>query len=285
VFRYIDSKVWSDPKMRKLPPNGKLLFLYFITNPHTHVSGIYYLPKAIMVHESGLKKSELDTLCHTLSSLEMVRFDDEKEIVWVINMMEYQGRGEKNVRSAAFHLLEDLHNSFLIKDFIQKHPQVLEYFPEEKQIPYRYPIPENEDHATPDTRVLIPDTKDLKPKTSTPKSPPGEDADFLRFWEAFPKLRKQGPGAARDAWKRAVKKCPADTIVQAAADYAASPVGRGKYVKGPVPWLNQECWNDDRAAWQRQDSTDLFTTTETDAEKIARIARQNAEQRKQAGLE
>lgn len=47
----------------------------------------------------------------------------------------------------------------------------------------------------------------------------------------------------------AVKKVSAEVILVAASEYAGSPVGKGEYVKGPAPWLNQECWDDDRQAW------------------------------------
>jgi hypothetical protein len=89
---------------------------------------------------------------------------------------------------------------------------------------------------------------------------PPLDELFERFWEAFPSGRKQGKGKARESFAKAVKKADPELIIAAAAEYAASPVGQGEYVKGPCPWLNQECWNDDRAAWNRgsNGTTDPF---------------------------
>jgi uncharacterized protein YdaU (DUF1376 family) len=74
-------------------------------------------------------------------------------------------------------------------------------------------------------------------------------SDFIAFWSAFPSGRKQSKGLAYRAWKEAVKAEDAETIIQAAKDYAKSDVGRGEFVKGPAPWLNGRCWEDDRAAW------------------------------------
>ena len=76
---------------------------------------------------------------------------------------------------------------------------------------------------------------------------------FDRFWSAFPPGRRQGKEAARKAFANAAKKADPEVIIAAAAEYAASPVGRGQFVKGPAPWLNQGCWDDDRAAWNRSD--------------------------------
>jgi hypothetical protein len=77
------------------------------------------------------------------------------------------------------------------------------------------------------------------------------DPLFESFWLEFPSGRKQGKELARKAFAAALKKTTAQTIIEAAMEYAASPVGRGEFVKGPAAWLNQGCWSDDRAAWNR----------------------------------
>lgn len=90
---------------------------------------------------------------------------------------------------------------------------------------------------------------------------PHTDIDlFERFWQAFPGGRKTDKARAVKAWKAAIEKTDPETIIAAAAEYAASPVGKGDYVKQPATWLNGACWNDDRAAWNRADrrSHDLF---------------------------
>lgn len=81
--------------------------------------------------------------------------------------------------------------------------------------------------------------------SSRPKYSP----EFIRFWDAFPRLRRTGKGNAWKAWKLAIRKAAAEEIIAAAAEYAASEVGRGQYVKGPAPWLTGEHWQDDRTAW------------------------------------
>lgn len=80
-----------------------------------------------------------------------------------------------------------------------------------------------------------------------------KDVSFDSFWEAFPRGRKTGKGKAKAAFLKAIKKVDAETIISAAKEYAASDVGRGQYVKGPEPWLNGECWDDDREAWKDKD--------------------------------
>ncbi len=97
-------------------------------------------------------------------------------------------------------------------------------------------------------RIVV-SSEEEKPKTSAQKCA----QEFEEFWNIYPSTRKHGKGDARKAWARAVKKVSAYSLILAATEYAASPVGRGQYAKGPAPWLNQECWDDDRAAWNRSD--------------------------------
>jgi hypothetical protein len=137
MYRTIDVKLWNDPKVRKLAPIGKLVFVYLVTNPHAHLSGIYHLPRPTVIYELGIKNPELDRVYDTLSRLGMAGFDMENDVVWVKNMLHYQGKGEKHYRSAAYHL-EDLHNSILIKDFLEKYPQIKEFV----RIPHMIPLPE-----------------------------------------------------------------------------------------------------------------------------------------------
>lgn len=123
VYRTINTSFWTDPKVRQLAPDGKLLMLYLITCPHTNVGGIYYVPEIVVLHETGMKKNALDTLWNTLSKLGLVLRDHQTEVVWVVNMMKYQGRGEKVFAAAANQLLT-LHNSPLVKKFLQRYPDV-----------------------------------------------------------------------------------------------------------------------------------------------------------------
>lgn len=73
---------------------------------------------------------------------------------------------------------------------------------------------------------------------------------FDEFWDAFPPGRKRSKGSARKAFAKALEKVPANDLIAAARHYATTPQGKGKYVQMPSTWLNGECWDDDRAAWE-----------------------------------
>ena len=66
---------------------------------------------------------------------------------------------------------------------------------------------------------------------------------FDDFWTAFP--RKIAKGAARRAFKTALKKTTPETLVDGARRYARDRAGKDdQYTKHPASWLNGECWED-----------------------------------------
>src|SRR6202043_2655300 len=86
--------------------------------------GIYYLPTSYILHDTGLSQRELDTLWDTLSRLVLSEIDRARDIVWVVKMFRYQGKGLKNAISASHHL-KTLHKSHLCQRFAEMYPEVL----------------------------------------------------------------------------------------------------------------------------------------------------------------
>lgn len=96
----------------------------------------------------------------------------------------------------------------------------------------------------------------------TPLSESEIEDVFEAFWEVFPVGRKKSKGVARESYIRALSRATPEVINAAAAEYGRSEVGRGKWVKMPSTWLNQECWNDDREAWKNHDGDTAVTNGE-----------------------
>ena len=74
---------------------------------------------------------------------------------------------------------------------------------------------------------------------------PGSDADsdFAAFWDAYP--RKVAKGAARRAWRAAIRKTEPKVIVRGAQLYAGDPARRSAditFTAHPATWLNGERW-------------------------------------------
>ncbi len=242
MWRKIHTSFWSDPKVRKLDANGKLLFLHLITNSHAHVSGIYQIPRCTLVHETGIQDRVLDTLCDTLSSSGLARFDWNFEVIWVVNMLKHQGDSPKVFRSAEIHL-DSLHNCPLIKDFCAFYPQI------------KYEISDRVSDRVSSPGQVCPQEQDQEKKD--PPLPPGggkrertkslpeaEQIRFDKFWAAYP--RKTAKGKAEKAWG---KIRPDDLLLEKILAAVASQRNwhdwikqDGEFIPYPATWLNDKHW-------------------------------------------
>lgn len=121
AYKQIHEMFWTDPEIKKLDINDKLLFLYLISNPHANYCGLYYLPKSLIKEETGITDKGIDRGIDTLSVGYFIIYDDDLSMIWVRNMLKHQ-IGDKMVseqqRTGIANQLKKLHNTVLIKDFL-----------------------------------------------------------------------------------------------------------------------------------------------------------------------
>lgn len=95
------------------------------------------------------------------------------------------------------------------------------------------------------TEVEVEVHKEKETSSTAPRSK-GDDPDFVKFWEAYP--RKVGKGEARKVWARIIKSGVDPSLIIAGAQrYRDDTLRRRKdlsYTKHPGPWLNAERWTD-----------------------------------------
>jgi hypothetical protein len=122
---------WTDPEIRSLTKSARYLFLYFITAPTSHFSGIYYIPISTISSEAGFPIDELQENIAILYEKNLVKFDYEFSVTWVIKMLfhqitsvktsakpDSQRISEHQIISVNRHLLT-LHKCPLIRDFFE----------------------------------------------------------------------------------------------------------------------------------------------------------------------
>ena len=125
-YRPVHTKVWSDPHFIDLPPEGKLVFLYLITNANTTESGIYpcSLKEVSFATSVPLEKVK-ELFSKNKIFLRMVAYDSENQVVFVKNFLRYNGRGRPDLLRKS--IKEDMTtiNTHLWQDFLQKYPQFI----------------------------------------------------------------------------------------------------------------------------------------------------------------
>mgnify|MGYP001561443187 FL=1 len=120
MYQKIEETFWTDPKVSNLPPNEKLLFIYLITNSHVHYSGLYQISRATILDETNLTPDALNKSLTSLIDNRLIRYDNDKKIVWVINMAKHQVQqgNKKNLIIGFAKQFNKLHKSMLIKEFL-----------------------------------------------------------------------------------------------------------------------------------------------------------------------
>lgn len=121
IYKKIASSFWTDPDNCKLRPLERYLFLYFITCPHSHYSGIYYVPWSAILDETGLQGDAIKKLITNMAK--QIKYDYDYKIVWVVNMAYHQLGNVKDIskdnriQGIANHL-SSLHKCPLINEFL-----------------------------------------------------------------------------------------------------------------------------------------------------------------------
>lgn len=117
--RIVNTRIWNDTWVSHLDPTEKLLFLYFLTNEHTNISGIYELPLKVAAVETGIDPTMFSKILPRLSP--KVFYHEG----WVIlpNFPKYQNSENPKVQVG-------------IKNEIMALPSEIK----EKAIAYGYPI-------------------------------------------------------------------------------------------------------------------------------------------------
>lgn len=109
--RIINTKFWSDNYITNLDPSEKLLFLYFLTNPYTNISGAYEISIRQIALDTGFDKEMVEKI--------IKRFSKDNKIYYlhgyvvIKNFIKHQEKNPKvriGIENEAKNLPEDIKN-------------------------------------------------------------------------------------------------------------------------------------------------------------------------------
>lgn len=239
--RYINTKFWNDNFIMELSPIERYLFLYFLTNEHTNICGIYELPIRTIVFETGMKTQ--------LVKNAMKKFEESQKIyyidgwVYIKNFQKHQAVNEKTkkgienkLQEANPKILEKI-QQILIGDTTHidgvsmgdTAPIDGVCMPHRGDTNYRNPNP-NVDLNPNSNSNPIPDERAIPP--------------FESFWEEYPK--KTSKEKARKLWDQK----NLDTIFQKILIFVAIAKETDRwrnprFIPDPPNFLEGKRWEDD----------------------------------------
>lgn len=127
--RFINTKFWSDGFIIELNPLDRYLFLYFLTNEHTNICGIYELPLKRMADETGIEKEMLSKMLKRLKG----KIEYVNGWVYIKNFTKHQSPSEK------IHIGIENGKKLVPEDILKKI-----YLMDKVSIPTQLPEPEPE---------------------------------------------------------------------------------------------------------------------------------------------
>jgi uncharacterized phage protein (TIGR02220 family) len=77
-------------EIKTLGIEAQLLSHYLITSPHANMIGIFYLPIALVAHETGMSEETVRTALNKLITIQFCSYDETMEYIWVHNMAFFQ---------------------------------------------------------------------------------------------------------------------------------------------------------------------------------------------------
>ena len=92
--------------------------------------------------------------------------------------------------------------------------------------------------------------------------------EFESFWGVVAKHKRKSKKDAHRRYKEAVRILkgihpdPHSFLMGRAAAYYRSPLGLTEFCNGPAPWLHQGGYDDDPAAWERQETSTQYSQKE-----------------------
>lgn len=265
TYRNISLTFWTDAKIDDdFTPHEKYLYLYFLTNPHTNICGCYQIAQNQMTRETGLEWPEVEQLITRMQEVHKVlRYCPETKELLLLNWGKYNWSRSDNVRTAVMSVVPHIRNpeyqDFVISaatarwgDQVQKErtkeKTVIrnQYTERRKQKTVNSKQSTVTDYSIQNTEYLPTDSTGYRypiDRVSDGDSLRDVEADFQRFWEAYP--RKIREAEARAAFQDVT--VPVDVLIKA---IEAQKTGKewanedGRYIPSPAKWLKGERWTD-----------------------------------------
>jgi hypothetical protein len=94
--RMINTRIWNDSWFRTINPLDRYLFLYFLSNSHTNICGIYELPIDTIAYETGIDFRDIEK--SMLPKLEPKIYYIDSYVI-IINFIKYQNYNSPKIKS------------------------------------------------------------------------------------------------------------------------------------------------------------------------------------------
>jgi hypothetical protein len=92
-YAKVNPQFWIGKTGKALRGRGvatQCVALYLMTCPHANMLGLYYLPKVLIAHETGLGRKAMERGLAGCVDAGFCEYDEASEMVWVVEMAKFQ---------------------------------------------------------------------------------------------------------------------------------------------------------------------------------------------------
>lgn len=231
-FRKVDSRLWDDAKFRRLTSDGRLLWLYLLTNPHAGSLGIYVISKATMADDLQWKLAKLERTFSAILAKDMAKYDPPSRTLLILNYLKYNaGFTNAASKAAAIRQLKGLPNSPLIQPFMDLAKLYLTF---SESLASAFAFALEDTYALEDTLQVSKESD----KTHSDLNGFGNFKALYPIWKA--------EESVKTAWRK-IPVSEHDKIFQAVEAYKQSSdwlKEGGKFIPYPAKFLKEGRWKD-----------------------------------------
>lgn len=184
-YQKLHSQIWHDEKFPLLSDQGKLLFIYLLSSPHSNSIGLYVIPKPYMVADLNWTTQQLNKPFTELLTQGLIRYDESVKLLIIPNHLKHNPLENQNQTKAAVKIVQTLPKTSIISDLFELlskpfHKPLLEVLTKQ------YSEPEEEEREEPEEET---ETKEEKITCD----------DIVQGWnticavKGFPKVSKLTP--------------------------------------------------------------------------------------------
>lgn len=126
----VHTRFWVGDTAKKLSDQQKLLFLYFLTCPHSNPIGCYRLPLAYIASDLRWPSETVTQTVSATVSIGLIEYDFEYEIVWIKDFLNFNQIANPNVAKSCIQYIDAINSKCVfyhgviesLKPFADKFP-------------------------------------------------------------------------------------------------------------------------------------------------------------------
>lgn len=232
-YRKVDGIFWTDPKVRNLTEQERYLFLYCLTCPSSHSSGIYYNPLPLISYETGINEKALIKAFGSLQEALMVYCGTLSGVVFVKNMLKFQAPNKNEKESISKHL-KTIQDKKLLSMFLDTYTEYKQGF-DKASLTLLEGFGKDTDTET-ETNTETETEKEYK------ESQPTLFPDKFDFDNVFKLYEEKGNREASKRYWDKLSKSDKAAALEKIPEYVRSSTI--EFRKDFEKWIKYRCWND-----------------------------------------